>query len=197
MLLNKWLKGISKKITFKAVILQAAFIGGLILTGVSVPAWAGDSADGKAASRPGQEVGANQMVKDAWIKGKLEGVYLFNEHLSPFAIDTSVENGVVRLSGEVESEIDKELAAEIAKGIDGVREVDNRLQVNAGEAINQERGTAGRDRNADRNGVRERETKSENKFVQWVDDATITAVIKLKLLANDNVSGMDIDVDTQ
>lgn len=191
------LKRMPEETTFKTVVMTVGFIGCLMLTGISVPGWADDRA-GKEASRSEQEGGgANQAIQDAWIKGKLEGVYLFNEHLSPFSIDTSVDNGVVRLTGEVESEIDKELAGEIAKGIDGVREVDNRLQVDAGGATGQERAAVVRDRNADRNGVREREAQSENKFARWVGDATITAVIKSKLLANDNVSGMNIGVDTQ
>ena len=180
-------KEILKKITFRAVVLQIAFIISLILTGVSLPALAGGSA--------GQE-GADREVRDAWIQGKLEGVYLFNEHLSPFAIDTNVNNGIVQLTGTVGSEVDKELAGEIAKGIDGVREVDNQLAVEAGGEKDQERTVATRDRSTDRNGVRARETESENKFVRWVGDATITAVVKSKLMTNESISGMNIDVDT-
>lgn len=181
-------KEISKKITFRAVVLQVAFIVSLIVTGVSFPALAGNSA--------GPE-GADSAVRDAWIQGKLEGVYLFNEHLSPFAIDTDVNNGVVKLTGAVGSEVDKELAGEIAKGIDGVREVDNKLAVDVGGAKGQERAAATRDRSVDRNGARARAAESENKFVRWVGDATITAAVKSKLLANKNISGISIDVDTQ
>src|SRR5262245_30708125 len=70
-------------------------------------------------------------AKDAWILGKIETVYLLNPHLDGFAIDTDVKNGVVHLTGKVESSIDHDLAGELAKGIDGVVSVDNDLAVDA------------------------------------------------------------------
>lgn len=191
-------KGMSRKVTFKAVILQIAFVVCLMLTGVNHPAL-GESAGANKSGQPTGQQDMEQAVKDAWIQGKLEGVYLFNEHLSPFAINTEVSNGMVQLTGTVGSEVDKELAGEIAKGIDGVREVDNRLAVEASgvKDKDEEKTAEARDRSIDRNGARARETESENKFVRWVGDATITAVIKSKLLANENISGMDISVDTE
>ena len=69
-----------------------------------------------------------RAVQDAWIDGRLEGAYIFNEHLSAAAINTDVKNGVVTLSGTVENDIDRDLAGEIAKGMQGVASVDNRLR---------------------------------------------------------------------
>jgi osmotically-inducible protein OsmY len=37
-------------------------------------------------------------TKDAWITGKIETAFVLNGHLNPFAIDTDVEGGIVRLS---------------------------------------------------------------------------------------------------
>jgi osmotically-inducible protein OsmY len=117
-------------------------------------------------------------ARDAWIDGKLEGVYLLNWHLNGFAIDTEVEKGVVHLTGKVESDIDRDLAGEIAKGIDGVVEVDNDLLITAGSRVTQK---AGEDRS----------------FGAWIDDTTTTAAVKAKLLGNPNTKGMKIDVDTR
>jgi osmotically-inducible protein OsmY len=90
-----------------------------------------------------------------------------------------VKNGVVTLSGDVESEIDKELAEAIAKGTDGVTEVHNELQVNAGSRdANQQQAGDARD------------------FGDFVDDATITARVKYALLENGSTDGLSIDVDT-
>ena len=36
-------------------------------------------------------------ARDAWITGKIEGAYVLNGYLNPFAIDTDVQNGVVHL----------------------------------------------------------------------------------------------------
>jgi osmotically-inducible protein OsmY len=118
-------------------------------------------------------------VKDAWITGKLEAVYALNRHLEGYAIDTDTQNGVVHLTGTVESDIDRDLAGEIAKGIEGVMSVDNDLKVASGS--------------------RKPATSSgdDRPFGVWIDDATTTAAVKSKLLANPNTKGLKIDVDTR
>ena len=63
-------------------------------------------------------------AEEAWIAGKLEGTYGLNPHLSAFAIKTDVQDGVVTLSGNVGSDIDRDLAIELAKGVKGVTKVD-------------------------------------------------------------------------
>lgn len=67
--------------------------------------------------------------RDAWIDGKLEGSYLLNKELNNFKIVTEVENGNVTLNGTVASEVHKDLAAEIAKNLDGVGSVTNNLTI--------------------------------------------------------------------
>ena len=66
-------------------------------------------------------------AKDAWIDGQLEAVYALNRHLSAFAIDTEVDKGIVQSDRQGSSDIDRDLAGELAKNIDGVVEVDNEL----------------------------------------------------------------------
>jgi osmotically-inducible protein OsmY len=116
-------------------------------------------------------------AKDAWIQGKIETVYTLNSHLSAFAIDTDVTHGAVHLTGKVESDIDRDLAGELAKGIDGVVSVDNDLVIEA-----KSRQTA---------------QTGERPFGVFVDDTTTTALVKSKLLANPNTKGLQIDVDTR
>jgi hyperosmotically inducible periplasmic protein len=94
----------------------------------------------------------------------------------------------VTLGGTVESDIDRDLAAEIAKGMKGVVSVDNRLRV-AGEARS---GAQARDRDVD-SGVDADERRS---FGQWVNDATTSAAVKAALVRNENVRAADIDVET-
>ena len=130
-----------------------------------------------------------QTVQDAWIDGRLESTYIFNEHLSAAAIETDVRNGVVTLTGAVESDIDRDLAGEIAEGLKGVASVDNRLQV-AGEP-QQERGVK-----IDSDADRDAEIDDRRSFGQFVNDATTSAVVKSALIRNDNLRARDIDVDT-
>jgi hyperosmotically inducible periplasmic protein len=129
-----------------------------------------------------------QTVQDAWIDGRLESTYIFNDHLSAAAIRTDVRNGVVTLTGKVDSDIDRDLAAEIAKGLKGVVSVDNRLEV-AGEP-DRERpsAAAGADRDS--------EIADRRSFGQWVNDATTSAAVKSALIGNENIRARDIDVNT-
>jgi osmotically-inducible protein OsmY len=143
----------------------AALITALTLTG---PLVAADSSTFEGSA------------KDAWITGKIETVYTLNPHLSPFRIDTDVTDGRVVLTGTVESDIDRDLAAELAKGVAGVLEVKNELQV----ADNARAATAP-------TGIQNRRD-----FGSWVDDATTTAAVKSKLIHNPNTKGLQIDVDT-
>jgi osmotically-inducible protein OsmY len=119
-------------------------------------------------------------AKDAWIDGKLEAVYALNHYLSAFEIDTAVTQGVVHLSGKVHSDIDRDLAGEIAKGIEGVVEVDNKLAI------------------VPRTGATAKPAEGATRsFGAWIDDATTTASVKSKLLGNPNTEGLKIDVDTR
>lgn len=120
----------------------------------------------------------SSALKDAWMDGKLEAAYALNRHLNPFSIDTRVDNGMVFLSGHVESEIDRELAGDIAQNIDGVTAVRNDLIVQPGDG--EKRAAAG----------------SERTFAQRIDDATTTATVKSKLLIDGETQGLRIDVDT-
>ena len=143
-------------------------IGAILATQVGAPALAGSH----ARHAPGWQ----GQAQDAWIDGRIEASFALNRYLNPFEIDTDVKQGVVRLTGEVESDIDRDLAAEIARGIDGVKDVENDLVVVEGAA---KEATSGRD------------------FATRIDDATTTARVKLALLANANTEGLSIDVDAE
>ncbi len=77
---------------------------------LSAPAW--------AASRP-----------DAWITTKAKISLLTTADVSGTAIHVDTTDGRITLHGSVGSEREKNEAARIARGIDGVREVRNLLQV--------------------------------------------------------------------
>ncbi len=125
---------------------------------------------------------ANKKLKDAWLDGKVETALLVNRHLNNFTIDTDVKNGKALLSGSVNSEIDKELAEEIAKGIEGVTSVENDI-------------TVMKDKDVKDNAHKHRDDKTRS-FGTWYDDATTTASVKSKLLWNNQTSGLDVNVDT-
>lgn len=116
---------------------------------------------------------------DAWREGKLDTLYLFNRQLNNFNINPEIRGSKVTLTGKVESEVDSELAEEIARGMDGIDTVDNQLSVVPEDQA--------------RDGLDER----DREFSEQVEDATLTAEVKMKLLANSEVGGLGIDVDTR
>jgi osmotically-inducible protein OsmY len=124
------------------------------------------------ASKPSGQPG------DAWLQGKIETIYLLNRHLNGFAIDTDVKGGAVHLTGKVESSIDRDLAGELAKGVDGVVSVKNDLVVAEHSRVPAAEG-------------------DHRPFGVWVEDLTTTARVKTKLLTDRNIAGTKINVDTR
>lgn len=114
---------------------------------------------------------------NGWLEGKLETAYLFNENLNNFTIDSEVHGDKAILNGKVSSAIDKDLAEEIALSVDGIKTVENNLTVDPKSKD---------DVNDDNDG-----------FLADIGDATITAKVKMKLLVNENTSGMDIEIHTE
>ena len=112
---------------------------------------------------------------DAWLTGRIETVFALNRELNPFSIGTDVSHGHVRLTGTVDSDIDKALADELARGVDGVTQVENEIVVEAKEGFIEK----SRDQLAD----------AGSNFMRWADDATTTASVKTRLLTNSQTEG--------
>lgn len=120
----------------------------------------------------------SRKLTEARQEGSVWTAFALNRHLSPFSIDVDVENGVAKLTGTVESDVDKDLAEQVALGVDGVTKVDNQLQVK-GEAAER------------------RKDDGDRSFSTRFNDSTTTATVKSKLLWNRNTEGTDIKVSTK
>lgn len=116
-------------------------------------------------------------LTEARIEGQLFGIYAVNSELSVFDLDVDVEGSTVTLSGVVDQETKKSLAEEIASNVNGVSDVNNRIEVRP----NIERTSASSDRS----------------FSQVVGDATTTTSVKTKLLMDSDVAGLEINVSTE
>lgn len=102
----------------------------------------------------------------------IETKFAGSSELNVFSINTDVSDGVVRLEGEVETNTERELAAELAKSVDGVKKVENRLEVKGDDPSFVDR---------IRNGA---------------SDAALTARVKTRLLTSRNTSGLAIKVES-
>lgn len=119
---------------------------------------------------------AAEQGSDLWIQSRLAAAYAQSEHLGSLDIGVAVKDGVATLSGVVNNEVEKDLAGEIAKGVEGVRKVENNLR------------TEPEDRT---------EPSRLSGYMDTVNDAAITAKVKSNLLWNKHTDGLDIDVDTE
>lgn len=72
---------------------------------------------------------AGQAIDDAKITTVVKSKYLADDTLKGLDISVDTEQGVVTLTGKVQSESAKELANSIASGVEGVMSVNNQLTV--------------------------------------------------------------------
>lgn len=118
----------------------------------------------------------NERLQNARQEGSLWTALTLNRQLNAFSIEVDVDAGTATLNGTVESDIDRELAERVALDIEGIQRVDNQLRVD-GEAAAR--------------------VADEPTLAQRLDDATLTATIKSKLLWNSQTEGMDVKVETR
>lgn len=87
------------------------------------------AADPQAQERSGERAtGENQSeqpVGDTWITTKVKAQLLANEQVSGLDISVETVNGVVHLSGDVETRAEADHAIAIARDIEGVVSVDS------------------------------------------------------------------------
>jgi osmotically-inducible protein OsmY len=118
-----------------------------------------------------------EVAHDTRLETQLWTIYALNRHLNPFKLDIEVRDGKATLGGEVEASVERDLAEQIALGIAGIEQVDNRIEVVHDRDVRHEAGEG-------------------RAFGQRVSDATTTATVKSKLLWNRNTDGLDINVST-
>jgi hyperosmotically inducible protein len=118
-----------------------------------------------------------EKVADARSEAQILTSYAMNPHLRAFDLSVTVDGSHAVLGGNVEDSVAKDLAEQIANGASGITNVDNRIRIDAGF-------------------VRPPHALSERTFAEKVDDATITASVKSRVLWNSGTDGLDIHVDT-
>lgn len=112
---------------------------------------------------------AGEQIDDSVITGKVKAALVENDTTKARQIDVETFRGTVQLNGFVDSADQKAAATRVAQGVDGVKKVDNNLQVqtesrSAGEAI---------------------------------DDSVITAKVKAALIADKDVKAHEVNVETR
>lgn len=110
---------------------------------------------------------------DAWIARKVKLTLMFHRHVSYSATTVDVKDGIVTLKGEATNLAQKDLTAEYASDVDGVKSVKNEMTVAATPA---------------------KETRTE---VEIVDDASITAQVKTVLAIHRSTKSLNTKIVTR
>ena len=136
------------------------------------------------------------------VKSKLAA----DDTVKAYQINVDTADGVVTLSGTVETPAAKDQAVSLARQTNGVRDVVDRITVNpeaaatTGNLADETRDTARDVREEARQGAeaaRDTAAGAADRTQNAVTDAAITSGVKGKFLADTAVSGLKIDVDTK
>lgn len=109
---------------------------------------------------------------DAWLRNKVKATLLFHRSVSAGKTEVDVKDGIVTLRGKADSQSQKELTAEYAKDVEGVKDVHNELTVTKAP---EKKRTAG----------------------EKIDDSSITAQVKMTLLYHRSTSALHTKVTTK
>jgi hyperosmotically inducible protein len=123
-------------------------------------------------------LGAGCAQPDSVLTGKVKASLAVDTTVHAGQIEVTTQDGVVTLSGNIDSQAEKDRAMEIARSTGGVRSVVDMLAVRT---------------SADTGNA-----PDPNRTIgEHVDDAVITAAVKTRLLDDPLVKGLQIDVDTR
>ena len=150
----------------------------------------------RAAVPQTSAVKASDHTLDERIEKRLNG-----SSLRKFGIDVSVDTGVAKLTGTVETEADRRKATQLAT-IPGIARVDNRLIVD----LSATKGTLGKMKEKTKEGaektkegaekVVDKTKKGLSKAGEVITDGWITTRVKSKFIGEDLLKNSDINVDT-
>jgi hyperosmotically inducible periplasmic protein len=86
------------------------------------------------AKNAGEAIG--QGLEDGWIHLKVRAALATENNLKDWRINVDVDNNVVTLRGTVPTAADKTKAAEAARKVEGVKNVNNKLEVKPDDSSN-------------------------------------------------------------
>ena len=108
---------------------------------------------------------------DVWLTTKVKAILLFHRNVSAMT-DVYTKDGIVTLRGEATSQAQKDLTTEYAKDVEGIKDVKNEMTVT-------------------------KTSKKTETVGEKIDDASITAQVKMMLLYHRSTRALKIKVETK
>jgi osmotically-inducible protein OsmY len=115
---------------------------------------------------------SSTLNSDAWLGQKVKATLLFHRNVNAGKTEVAVKDGIVTLRGDAASQAQKELTTEYAKDVEGVKDVNNEMTVSKISETTMAR------------------------VIGKIDDASITAQIKMTLLFRRSTSALSTKVET-
>lgn len=120
---------------------------------------------------------SSQEVIEARQESQIWTTYALSPYLRANDLKVSVHDGKATLTGNVEESVNKDLAEQIALGVDGIKKVDNQIAIQADYSP---------------------PARSANRsYGEVIDDASITSEVRSKLAWSKNAEGLATNVDTK
>ena len=109
---------------------------------------------------------------DTWLYLRIKNTLAFHRSVSAIATKVDVKNGIVTLKGEAANDAQKELTTQYAQDVDGVKAVHNQMTL---AAVSSSQSTP---------------------LTEMIDDASITAQVRVALLMHSSTSAFKTTVST-
>jgi len=155
--------------------------GAVTLTGIVSEEYHKSLAQETLAGLPGVKSVDNRLElkgaaptanSDAWLRDKVKATLLFHRSVSAANTEVDVKDGIVTLRGNATSQAQKDLTTEYAKDVEGVKDVTNEMTVT-------------------------KTSKKTQTVGEKIDDASITALVKMTLLFHRSTSALNTTVATK
>jgi len=155
--------------------------GAVTLTGTVADNYHKSLAEETVAGLPGIKSVDNKLEikgapaitnSDAYIRDKVKYTLLFHRSVSTVDTQVDVKDGIVTLRGEANTQAQKNLTTEYAKDVEGVKDVKNEMTI-------------------------AKTPKKTQTVGGKIDDASITAQVKMTLLYHRSTSAINTKVETK
>lgn len=128
---------------------------------------------------------------DTWLMAKVKSTLLFHRNVDATRTNVIAANGIVTLRGEATSEAQKDLTAEYAKDVDGVKGIKNEMTLIVSSTTSNKQAIDDK---------RIGETTMGQKLDimnEAIDDASTSALVKTTLLLHHSTSAINTTVNTK
>jgi len=139
---------------------------------------------------------------DALVNARVKLELLSHRNLSATKTDVQVKDGIVTLRGEATSQAQIDLTTEYIRDVEGVEDVKNDMTVSEAhrtpgeKTMGEKAGDVGKKIGDTASDVGKKIGGTASDVGEWIDDASITALVKATLLYHRSTSALSTKVET-